>query len=418
MNGSAPKQHSRIFGLDLVRAIAIFIVVISHTSGILKLRADMPRLVLQQETYRTATTTSPHEAADLVAPSEQQPRTRGRIWPLGVVGVELFFVLSGFLVGNILIRRSMAAQRFGMREIGRFLLRRWMRTLPAYWVVLTILVFIYPFIGRPISFGLGASFYLFIQNLISPHPHFFNEAWSLSVEEWFYLTTPLAILVAYRLFPRVDRYKLLLRTFVVYILVFTLARVFNYCDPKHAADPDMGIRKVVIYRLDAIMYGVLIALLLRNSNSFVSRHKRSLFWLGVVSSIVVVCLLYMFGGGVTAYLQYAPFYRIFLYTLIPLSFCLLLPYASEYVIQRAQPNIVERAVSYTSRISYSIYLTHFNIFTLLGFSRYHFNNYGYAIAFYVLYIGCMMAISHLLHICIERPFLRLRDRTMPEQGVA
>ena len=141
----------RIFGLDVMRAIAILLVLFSHTS-----------LLMFPETESIILTV---------------------IRFFGAIGVDIFFVLSGFLVGRILIDIIYKTE-FSSKNLVNFWIRRWFRTIPAYFLVLTVLV-----LARQITQGnLGAfsyKFYLFIQNLYSVHPRFYPEAWSLSVEEWF-----------------------------------------------------------------------------------------------------------------------------------------------------------------------------------------------------------------------------------------
>src|ERR1700722_16417443 len=99
---SAPS--CRNYGLDLLRAAAIGLVLISHFSLVFVGLFD-PNPVVQ---------------------------------PAGFLGVELFFVLSGFLIGQILLRTVLVSPVLPTVKI--FWSRRWFRTLPAYYVVITILL--------------------------------------------------------------------------------------------------------------------------------------------------------------------------------------------------------------------------------------------------------------------------------------
>ena len=90
----------RVFGLDLVRFVAVSLVLAAH-------------------------------AADAFFPVCQSPRT---LETLGVCGVELFFVLSGFLIGGIIIDTLARDPRW----LANFWLRRWMRTLPSYFLFLVV----------------------------------------------------------------------------------------------------------------------------------------------------------------------------------------------------------------------------------------------------------------------------------------
>ena len=97
-------HHNRVFGLDLLRAYAILCVVYGHS-------------------YFLTSRTIPEE-----------------IFFIPVFdGVTLFFVLSGFLIGRILIR-TITNRDFNANMLAEFWIRRWFRTLPNYMLVLTILV--------------------------------------------------------------------------------------------------------------------------------------------------------------------------------------------------------------------------------------------------------------------------------------
>src|SRR5262245_16100295 len=95
-----PLANTRVFGLDFLRALAILLVLVAHASFMF-----LP-LTHRLEAW----------------------------WMLGHLGVELFFVLSGFLIGSILARQAEEVQF----SVGRFWARRWLRTLPNYYLFLAI----------------------------------------------------------------------------------------------------------------------------------------------------------------------------------------------------------------------------------------------------------------------------------------
>ena len=102
-----PNYSRRIFGIDLIRAIAILNVLIGHGSFILdKANTDFP-------------------------------------WIRLISGVELFFVLSGFMIGGIIIKSFEKNPEYGIKDISNFLKRRWFRTLPNYYLILIINIFLF-----------------------------------------------------------------------------------------------------------------------------------------------------------------------------------------------------------------------------------------------------------------------------------
>ena len=106
-----------------------------------------------------------------------------------ILGVELFFILSGFVLAPQILKLEKNPKKY----IKTFLLRRWIRTVPPYIVAL---------ICAGILFGYGDAlnflkFLTYTQNIFRDNslPNFFSVAWSLSVEEWFYIFLPLSILL-------------------------------------------------------------------------------------------------------------------------------------------------------------------------------------------------------------------------------
>jgi peptidoglycan/LPS O-acetylase OafA/YrhL len=209
----------RVFGLDLLRAIAVLMVLAAHCRFLL-----LP-LLPWTETLSI----------------------------FGFLGVELFFVLSGFLIGGIILRTFPEAP--GLRSLAQFWIRRWFRTLPNYYLFLVLNLLLWTSQGYRTA-GL-LSYWGFLQNLWWECRRFFNESWSLAVEEWFYLLFPILLLLGSRLRPRLA-FACGLALSVLFLLS-TGARVVAVA----TSDPswDAGLRKVVVYRLDALMVGVLGAYL-------------------------------------------------------------------------------------------------------------------------------------------------------------
>lgn len=105
---------------------------------------------------------------------------------LGSYGVDLFFVLSGWLIGGLYWRERM---EFGNVQVFRFWSRRWLRTLPPYFIILLI-AYLSVYFYRDEKFDLRYLF--FLQNYREQMP-FFLVSWSLAVEEHFYLALPLIL---------------------------------------------------------------------------------------------------------------------------------------------------------------------------------------------------------------------------------
>lgn len=172
------------------------------------------------------------------------------------VGVELFFALSGFLIGGILLDHMERGDRHWLRN---FYFRRWWRTLPNYYLFLLINGLLLYTALRPGTAPEPWQYAVLAQSLLWPHPSFFAEAWSLAIEELFYLLFPPFVICSAALF-RVSQARATAWVAVWVILTMPLLR-WMCIDPLVSWDE--GPRKVALLRLDAIMVGVLAAWLCR-----------------------------------------------------------------------------------------------------------------------------------------------------------
>lgn len=148
-------DDNRVFGLDILRAVAIFLVVLSH--------------------------------AVVFLPTNYEKITGYMVFD----GITMFFVLSGFLIGTIYIK-IIEKNRVTANVLLDFWKRRWFRTLPNYLLILTTVYIIEKLFIKDFNIEVY-KYYIFSQNLFYPMPNFFPESWSLAVEEWFYLIMPVII---------------------------------------------------------------------------------------------------------------------------------------------------------------------------------------------------------------------------------
>lgn len=361
--------RGHVFGLDLIRALAVAMVLFTHASF-------------------------------LFVPLTSDLSVFDPWWLPGQLGVELFFVLSGFLIGGILAEQAES----GDLDVRQFWIRRWLRTLPNYYLFLVLnLVFE--------RYATGAwphawSYVFFWQNLAWPNPAFYPESWSLAIEEIFYLVAPLLIVLAR---GRLGRWMQPVPLIVLGILVFTGIRIAYvlHGDPNW----DAGVRKVTIVRLDAIAYGVLAIVLVRRTHLSM-RAVAAIACAGLVGTAfcVWICLAWPRDTSFFA--------RTFLFNLIPLSFAAFLPIAARWK-QSGLPRFAEVAVTRLALWSYALYVSHLGLLrVLLGLFGWKgatpLECLGQALAYAVMAI----ALAALVYRLYERPLLRWRDAIAPKTAPA
>src|SRR3954468_7131740 len=152
------RNRERQPGLDLLRAIAIIVVVIYHAA---LFGFKLP----------------------------------GRVDRFGWIGVDLFFVLSGYLIGGQLLAPLARDRRI---NLGRFFARRALRIMPAYFAILAVYFLLPPWREYPEMSQPLWKFLLSVQNIALHGGTAFSHAWSLAVEDQFYLALPFLLLFLYR----------------------------------------------------------------------------------------------------------------------------------------------------------------------------------------------------------------------------
>ena len=364
---AAVDRAARLPGLDLVRAVAIAWVMAYHAS----LYGLLP----------------------------------GDAWVVrfGWMGVDLFFVLSGFLIGGQLLRPFAQGRQ---PDYLRFAGRRLLRTLPAYFVVLALYAAI-PGVRDRAAMDPLWRFATFTQNLLTDPsaPKALSHAWSLCVEEQFYLVFPILVaLLALR--PSATKVVAMIAA----VLVGGMAlRGWLWLDgvatsPFHlAAEPDAHAYMRLIYypswsRLDGLTLGVAAACLQVFRPAAWSRLTRrpTLLLAGGVAGVVASTILFQD--------QIAAFWpTVFGFPLLSLSMVAIVAgagSAQSFVGRRSLPGVQASATG-----AYSLYLTHKAVFHAVQRVFEPSSAWASALAF-----GLALLAGALLYALIERPFLRLRDR--------
>jgi peptidoglycan/LPS O-acetylase OafA/YrhL len=323
----------------------------------------------------------------------------------GWMGVDLFFVLSGFLIGSQLFRplaqgRSMA--------LGRFYMRRLFRTLPAFWAVVILYLTIPAFLERSKLPPLW-KILTFTQNFGLSGQMGFSHAWSLCVEEQFYLILPVLVLA-------VAPWATLKRLVALWTALFAGEMGLRWwiwgssIRPALAAgDPHAAnhLHSVFIYyptysRLDGLLAGVAVAL--------VAVFRKEL-WDKVLAKGHGIAVLGALFFGMSIFFQ-DPHHGItdtvFIFALNSAAFACFLIAVQSPKIFLSRMSIP--GVQFVAALAYSTYLIHKQIMHLVvEFLKPRGWDPG-GVPCFSLAVLCSLIAGWILYSLVEQPFLKLRDR--------
>jgi peptidoglycan/LPS O-acetylase OafA/YrhL len=359
---TTPVTTPRLRGLDLLRAAAIVLVLMTHYSGFVN-RAP----------------------------------TFGAVGQVGWAGVDLFFVLSGYLIGNQLLAPAARGEDLSLKA---FFVRRLLRTLPNYYVVLAV-YWLFP--APPLGGSSAAApwrFLTFTQNFGLAYGQTFSHSWSLCIEEQFYLLLPLVVLALARSgFSRRLAWTLLVGAIAAGMA--TRAAAFQL----HGHD---AFSAEVYYssfcRADELLPGAAIALL-RNFHpeafARLLRHANALCAAGLAASVGILTCIHL--DWPTTWVT-----STFGFSLVALSFSLLVcaSLAPHCILNR----IYVPGAASLALWSYAVYLVHKPVFMVLQpqLARLHVDTGAPVTVAGVMAAG--IAGGWLLYRCVETPFMRLRAR--------
>ncbi len=357
-------RRDRVFGLDIFRAVAIWLVLLLHSRPILDgtALAGFPFVRIPD-------------------------------------GVELFFVLSGFLIGGILLR-AIASEDVTIGVLLGFWRRRWFRTLPGYYLILAVnyVVVRYNVIHEGI-YNFNWRYFFFLQNFSKPFVGFYRESWSLSIEEWFYVIVPVLLFILIRWLKPGNAYLLATCLMLIIPVVFRTIWMDASYDRFWV---DLSIRKVVVTRLDSIGYGLLVAWLWYYYPERCIRYRWPAFVIGMAASVLLL-----------AYRQppYTVYSQVVYFTLSPLFMAMLLPAAAG---ERYGTGPVAALITYTSRISYSLYLINFSLVAEVIRDQFPPRGGVDGLLKYLAFWMVVYAAASLLYYLWEKPMMQLRDkRSLP-----
>ena len=368
MEAASITQHKKFYGLDHLRVLAIVLVFIFHYSII----------------------------------SGGQPSWLNDVSQMGWTGVDLFFVLSGFLIASRLFEEIKNTGSFSYKN---FLIKRSFRILPAYWCVLAI-YFCFPLFHEREALPPLWKFVTFTQNfgLDIKTQGTFSHTWSLCVEEHFYFFLPLTLALLLQ-FPKLFKKSFWLLPALSTLCVYTRYYSFQHFYFPNAESPKAGFLwyQYIYYptwcRLDGLLIGVSIASIYCFRPAVWNKISQLGNWL-FLFSFIVFAIAYRYCSE-----QQSVIGSVIGFSMLAIGYALLLagsisPKSMLYKWRSATTGFI-------ATTSYAVYLTHKGIvhITMLWLG----NSVNTTVVFFICILTSIMA-AYLLHRIIEKPFLTWRGR--------
>ncbi|HEY6851844.1 MAG TPA: acyltransferase [Terracidiphilus sp.] len=373
MTQTAPRAP----GLDTLRSVAILAVILFHTYDF-------------------------HGAGTL-------PAAVAPVAKLGWMGVDLFFVLSGYLIASQFLKPYLAGQRPGLWTFYR---NRMFRVLPAYGMVLA-LYYAWPLWRESPNLPPLWELITFTQNLFANirADHAFSHVWSLCVEEHFYLLFPLMVLPM-MLKPSLNKTLTVIGALVLVgmcirgLFLLDLLRPLADSGQSFGSAYMMRIYYPTYSRLDGLLAGVALGLV----KTFRPAGWNALTRRGHALLAAGLCLV-----GISVYLFWFRFDSVTGASALGIV-------VGPPVLSLGLGCLVASAVSSNgwlrvkipgaqmiATLSYSTYLTHKELIHLVD-SWFPSIAEGAMYQWLGVYAVCCLAAATVLYLCVERPFLMLRDK--------
>lgn len=327
----------------------------------------------------------------------------------GWTGVDLFFVLSGYLIASQLFNKIKKGEYISITE---FYIKRFFRIIPAYLFIVT-LYFVIPATHEREVLAPLWKYLSFTQNF-NLDLHFqgtFSHAWSLCIEEQFYLLLPIVIIVG--LYLKLKN-KLIYLLPILFVLGFAV-RYFCYVKLVAPLMNDDGFYivwyKYIYYptycRLDGLLIGISIAAIFQ----FKPNMKASIINFGnsfLIFGITLLTTAYFVCSSQTSLIA-----TVFGFPLIAIAFGLI-------VMAAISPSCLlykfsSKITSHLATLSYSIYLSHKIVIHLIQLfaNKLNLNLNENLMLLICIFSAVLMAL--MMRSLIEIPFLRIRDKVLLKQ---
>jgi peptidoglycan/LPS O-acetylase OafA/YrhL len=312
----------------------------------------------------------------------------------GWIGVDLFFVLSGFLIAGLLFSER---RRQGSISFKRFFIRRAFKIYPPFWALILAIAAIGSLSGKPVATSGLVSELLFLQNYGSS---LFNHTWSLAVEEHFYLTLPL-LLIALSRFSRNKRspFESIPLCFLIIAVLGLLLRGTRGL----AGDFQMSYTHL---RIDSLFFGVLLSYYYHSYPERFLTVARDQRWLLLLAGGILLAPAFLIEHRTSYYIYTVGLTQFYFgsgLVLVGMLGC------------SVPESLPIRLLALVGTRSYSIYLWHMLLLTFVSKALTY---YGLIMNWYVYAVASLLgavALGTAMATLVEFPLLQVRDAFFPSR---
>ncbi len=309
------------------------------------------------------------------------------VFPFATISVELFFALSGILLGPILYQK-LQTQNI-QANVWIFLKRRWYRTLPTYYLGLIAALGIVYLQQRPWPNDLW-HYLVFLQGMDDNITEYYAVSWSICIEEYFYIVLPLLVFCLSTLLRRPPSQVFLLTS----IIIVLSSVIMRYYQLSHYSNWDLEIRRHTFARLDAIMIGAMVSI-------YIPKIPRNIFLVCCALLPVYMWLILWAAMDALPAKNGLPSFTVqFVFTSLPWICSLFIVYlARNWSIKP------KKAITFFADISYPLYIFHVPIMLLIF-------HYAEIVTLNTCLLAFYAAIgfSYLFFRYFETPILKRRPR--------
>lgn len=350
----------------------------------------------------------------------------------GELGVDIFFVISGFLISSILMREYQDKKKI---KLSRFYTRRFMRLMPAYLLAMAFGLVLLPGNQEYVWTNL-----LYINNLFPAETHFMPWTWSLAIEEQFYFIFPLVLVCSLRLQSKTLLYLMMLLFISSLLIRYTTIASYELSLPIcWYPETCEGFHKVIDYiyvkpwaRFGSFLPGICVAYLhvfhAGRVKDFLNTH--SVFSNVLVSLAVLVVLLVLFIPVNNQTITYSEAFSTIYYTgyrnlfTVAIGIIILMSLYCRFGLSKNISSVLSARIFYPiGQLAYSIYLFHPFVFGIVyavlyqsGVDLSSWQKIGVVI---VVGYPLTFIIAAAVYLFVERPFMRMRElkRAAPSLAV-